>query len=48
MQARQIHADILVPTKVTQSEDICWQRVTYKKVNQFYVDHKVSLFLFLV
>ena len=44
-QVRKIHADILVPSGIVQSEDIRWQWVTYEKVKQFYVDHKVSLFL---
>ena len=47
-QVRKIHVNILMPTGIVQSEDIRWPWVTYEKVKQFYVDHKVILFLFLV
>ena len=44
-QVRRIHADILVPAGIVQSEEIRWQWVTYEKVKQFYDDHQVSLFI---
>ena len=43
-QVRRIHANILVPSGIVQSEDIRWQWVTYEKVKQFYGDHKVCTF----
>ena len=34
-QVRRIHADIFVPTGIVQAGDICWQWVTFEKVNSF-------------
>ena len=48
MQVRRIHAAILVPTGIVQTEDIHWQWVTYYTVAQFYQDHRVSLSLHLL
>ena len=43
IQVLHIRTDILVPTGIVQTEDIFWQWVVYKKVAQFYQDHRVGL-----
>ena len=47
-KVRELHAEELVPTGLVMSEDIRWQWVTFEKMVDFYVIHKVSKSRFYV